>query len=480
MDVRPEIRKLAQDIYLEKQANKYKGLQRLVSAGMGAFNRGAKNVGQKAVQTAKALPGAADRAISRTGQAGIAAGQAAAKPAMAAGRAGVNATRAAGRAGKWAVKQPYYAAKDAVKAIPEAIGATAGAVASPRQAGQYYRDAAQQAGSSSGLRGLLRDMGGYAADQMPSLGFGKFKYQPKSTLGQVGTELASLAWNPRMPSVRQAGGMSSRGYGKGQALGRPWTAATLGSIGYGAGRSAYEGMLNAPLTGDPQIDAAIPLEQRRAINKQMLMSIPRIASGAIRGNEVDRQLIGSVTGNMANNMLGKGLDFAQSRNKALSSSGKSFLQNQLMGRGSQLLGEIKQRPTLEGLRGLADSEALNFDQLKDSGVASSVQSLLAAADPGKGNRLQAARDLAGAAANRGQQYLDKQMVNADQRSTLNSMLPQLQDSNIPNDLKVSMLDNYFEQVEPQYQQQLLDIQDKYDLNNTELQNLISGRASQMY
>lgn len=472
MDVRPEIQKLAQDVAFEKQANKFKGLLGLGKAFIG---QGAKNVSQKAVQGVKALPGAADRAISRTGQAGIAAGKAVAKPTMAAGRAGLNATRAAGRAGAWAAKQPYYVAKDTVKAIPEAIGAVSSA-ATPLKTRQYYRDAASQAGGSSGFRGALRDVGGYAPDQMPSLGFGKFKYQPKSTAGQVLTELGSAAWNPRVPSARMTA-CGSSGYGKGQALGRPWTAATLGSMGYGAGKAGYEGLLNAPLTGDPQIDAAIPAEQRRAINKAMLMGIPNVVGGAIRGNQVDRDMIGSLVPNMASNMFGKGLDFAQARDNALATSGQGFLQNQVIGRGSQLLGEIKQRPTLEGLMALKDSDALDTSELQDSGIASTLQGILAAADPGKGKRVQTGRDLAGALANRGEQYLDKQMVRKDQLSALTSLHPQLQDPNIPNDLKLSMLNNYFEEVEPQYEQQLLDIQDRYDLNNTELQNLISGRET---
>lgn len=375
----------------EKRANRYskmlkavtegskkglqKGLQKGKSVGFNAqqalkdkmFQMGTGVGGTASTYSpagARQIAGAIDKGISTAGRSGIAGG-------------------------KYVARQPVELVKDTVKAIPEAVGATAGIVGSPKRSLNYYRQANP---NMSAGRNLLRDTAGYGKEQMPGFGFGKFRYEPKSKAGQIGTELASFAWNPRMPSVRQSGGMSRRGFGQGQGIGKPLVAGTAGTVGYNVGNSTYQGMINAPLTGDRQIDSSIPKDVRQRINKEMLKAVPRLLWNAYgeKGNPVDKSIRDDFVKNLISNLKNESLGYAQSMADAGATSGRNLALNQTIGRLAKLKPDFKRfssQPNFSNLNQLRNSEAFDNEDLLNSSLATTLKSMALASDPaGRGYR----------------------------------------------------------------------------------------------
>lgn len=290
------------------------------------------------------------------------------------------------RAGINTAKLPFQTVSDAVKAIPEAVGATA-SLSNPKRLYDYYRQANP---GMSMPRNLLRDVSGYGKEQMPGFGYGKFRYEPKSKAGQIGTELASTMWNPRMPSARVAGGMSRRGFGQGQGIGRPLVAAGAGTGGYAIGNAAYQNMLDAPLTGNKEIDSSIPQHVRKKMNKEMMKSLPRLLWSAYGkdGNPVDKSIRDDFIQNLFYNVQNEGLDYAQSLGNAGATSGRKLFLNQTIGRLANMQSKAKKftsTPTFESLNKLRNSKSLSTEDLQNSSLATTLKAMALASDPAGNN-----------------------------------------------------------------------------------------------
>lgn len=393
MHIRPEIRQLVAAV----KANEEK------TAGWGsmfakAVTEGSKKGLQKGLQKGKSVGFNAQQALKDkmfqmgTGVGGTAAAYLPAGARQVAGAIdkGISTVGRAGIAGgKYVARQPVGIVKDTAKAIPEAVGAAAGIVGSPKRHLNYYQQANP---NMSAGRNFLRDTAGYGKEQMPGFGFGKFRYEPKSKAGQIGTELASLAWNPRMPSVRQAGGTSRRGFGQGQGIGRPLVAGTAGTIGYNVGNSTYQGMINAPLTGDRQIDSSIPKDVRQRINKEMLKAVPRLVWNAYgeKGNPVDKAIRDDFVKNFTSNLKNESLGYAQNLTNTRTTSGRNLALNQTIGRFAKLKPDFKRfssQPNFSNLNRLRNSEAFDKEDLLNSSLVTTLKSMVLASDPaGKGYR----------------------------------------------------------------------------------------------
>lgn len=182
----------------------------------------------------------------------------------------------AARAGKSTAKVLAKPVSRPVGSLVRGAKQTGGALASltqPRQALQYYRNAAEQAQLPSALHAFLQDTAGRAAGQ------------PSKTWANV----LRTVWNPRVPSVRR-GGQGT--LGSGQPVGKAFAATgTLGALS-AAGAAGYRGVVDQPVTGVPHLDVLWTPERRREFNRQLYFKNgPRVLwSGWAGDNAVDKEV----------------------------------------------------------------------------------------------------------------------------------------------------------------------------------------------